>query len=71
MTEAHQEPRMATAIDKALYSPDEAAAWLDISRAGVYNLLRTGRLRSVKIGAHRKILRESLVEFVDSLVKAS
>ena len=42
-------------MDKLLLSPAEAAAHLSIGRSKVYELMRLGQLRSVKIGASRRI----------------
>jgi excisionase family DNA binding protein len=49
---------------KLLYTPLEAAAALAISRSSLYELLRTGALRSVHIGASRRIPADALDEFV-------
>lgn len=46
------------------FSPDEIAAALGISRDLVYDLLRTGRLRSVKAGRRRLISRQHVEDFL-------
>jgi excisionase family DNA binding protein len=51
-------------LRKGLVSIVDAADYLDCSRSMVYRLLATGELRSVKIGRHRKIVLESLLDFV-------
>jgi len=40
---------------------------LSIGRDKVYYLLRTGQLRSIKIGKSRRITDRQLAEFIDSL----
>jgi excisionase family DNA binding protein len=45
-------------------TPPEAAALLGVSRATVYNLIARGELRSVKIGASRRIRVDALREYL-------
>ena len=45
-------------MEKLLLSPAEAAAHLSIGRSKVYELMRLGQLRSVKIGASRRIPKQ-------------
>jgi len=54
-------------MDKLLLSPAEAAAHLSIGRSKVYELMRLGQLRSVKIGASRRIPQAALADFVAAL----
>jgi excisionase family DNA binding protein len=49
------------------YTVEQVAKMLHIGRDKVYELLRTGRLRSIKIGKLRRITEEHLAEFVASL----
>jgi excisionase family DNA binding protein len=58
-------------VEKLLLTPVEAGEVLGISRSHVYELLRAGALRSVKIGGSRRVLAESLREYVASLVDAA
>ena len=58
---AHAGPLLLTA--------EEAAERLSISRTTAYELMRTGVLRSVKIGRSRRIPREALTEFVTGLTE--
>jgi excisionase family DNA binding protein len=51
-----------------LLSPTEAAAHLSIGRSKVYELMRLGQLRSVKIGASRRIPQAALADFIATLV---
>jgi excisionase family DNA binding protein len=46
---------------------EEAAKLLDIGRSAVYDLIRSGRLRSVKIGRSRRIPREAVDEVITAL----
>lgn len=54
-------------MEKLLLSPTEAAAHLSIGRSKVYELMRLGVLRSMKIGGCRRIPRTALDDFVSSL----
>ncbi len=47
--------------------PVEAAQRLGIGRTKVYELIRSGELRSVKIGAARRVSAAALAEFVAAL----
>ncbi len=52
---------------KLLLRPEEAAELLSISRSKVYELIGTGELISVRIGASRRIPADALTEFVRQL----
>ena len=58
-------------MDKLLLSPIEAAAHLGIGRSKVYELMRLGQLRSVKIGASRRIPQAALDDFIAALAEES
>jgi excisionase family DNA binding protein len=49
------------------YTVEEVADLLHVGRDKVYYLLRTGQLRSIKIGKSRRITEEHLTAFVASL----
>lgn len=49
------------------YTVEQVAEMLHIGRDKVYGLLRTGQLRSMKIGKLRRITDRQLAEFVASL----
>jgi excisionase family DNA binding protein len=51
-------------MDKLLYRPKEAAVVLNIGRDKLYNLMRSGRLRSVKDGGARFITADALNAYV-------
>ena len=57
-------------MDALLFTAEEAAEVLKISRCKVYDLLRNPDLRSVKIGGSRRIPRASLEEYVTRLLDA-
>jgi excisionase family DNA binding protein len=54
-------------MDKLLYRPKEAALVLGIGRATLYDLIRTGRLPSVKDGVMRFITSDALQAYVRQL----
>ena len=54
-------------VEKLLLKPEEAAEVLSIGRSKVYELIGTGELASVRIGASRRVPAEDLVEFVRRL----
>jgi excisionase family DNA binding protein len=53
--------------DRLLLKPEEAAAVLSIGRTKVYELIDRGDVRTVQIGRSRRIVRESLDEYVERL----
>jgi excisionase family DNA binding protein len=56
-------------MEKFLLSPTEAAAYLSIGRSKVYELMRLGQLRSVKIGASRRIPQAALADYIAALTE--
>jgi len=54
-------------MDKLLLTPVEAAQTLGIGRSKLYELLQSGRLPSVRIGACRRIPADSIHRFVLAL----
>jgi excisionase family DNA binding protein len=55
------------ADDQLLYKPETAGAKLELGRTSVYLLVKTGELRSVKIGRSRRIPAAALQEYVNQL----
>ncbi|MFI9597072.1 helix-turn-helix domain-containing protein [Nonomuraea sp. NPDC052265] len=49
------------------YTVEQVAEMLSIGRDKVYFLLRTGQLKSIKIGKLRRITDRHLADFVSSL----
>ena len=54
-------------MDQLLYRPKEAAQMLGRSRATLYDLIRTGKIRSIKDGGMRLITLDALREYVGQL----
>ena len=54
------------AVPAVLYDVDEAAEALRLSRSVLYELIRSGRLRTVKQGRRRLVPVSALAEYVDS-----
>lgn len=51
--------------ERLAYSVDEAAAVLGVARETIYELIRTGQLRSRKAGSRRIIGKHHLLQFLD------
>jgi excisionase family DNA binding protein len=58
---------MAAVMEKVLYRPREAAQMLGIGRASLYDLMRAGKIRSVKDGGKRFITLDALRDYVRQL----
>ncbi|HEY5358037.1 MAG TPA: helix-turn-helix domain-containing protein [Streptosporangiaceae bacterium] len=54
-------------MDITLFTIDEAAARLRVSRWSVYNLIRSGQLRTIKIGRRRLVPLDALSECPERL----
>jgi excisionase family DNA binding protein len=54
-------------VTPVLLRPEQAAEALAIGRTAVYELIRSGRLRSVKVGGLRRIPATALADFVRRL----
>lgn len=54
---------------RLLYTPEHAAAQLDIGRTHIYGLIARGELRSVKVGRNRRIPAAALQEYVHNLMR--
>jgi len=53
-------------MESMLLRPEQAAEWLNIGLK-VYELMRSGQLQSVQIGACRRIPKAALIDYVDGL----
>ena len=60
MMDVHSEPRLLLRVE-------EAGHQLNLGRTVMYELIRSGRLRSVKVGKLRLIPSAALLEFVEQL----
>ncbi len=58
-------------MDKLLLTPTEAATALGIGRSKVYELMQSGQLQSVHIGACRRVSRDALAAFPEQPRTAS
>jgi excisionase family DNA binding protein len=58
---------VATEFPVLLVRPEDAAIALGVGRTKVYELMRSGALRSVKIGGLRRIPATALADFVHQL----
>jgi excisionase family DNA binding protein len=56
--------RSVPTLDKPLYRISEAVELLPYSRSKLYELIRAGRLRTVKEGAARLIPAPAIAEYV-------
>jgi excisionase family DNA binding protein len=66
-------PRRSVPLEEAplLYTVEDAAAKLSIGRGTAYALIKSGDLRSVRIGSLRRVPADALREYVESLGRAS
>lgn len=51
-------------MEKEVFSPEEAAEWLGMSRQTVYNLLKAGKIPGRKIGQQWRIHKQALVAYL-------
>lgn len=58
------------AVTPVLYRVEEAAEALRLSRTQLYDLIRTGKLRTVKIGGRRRVPVTAITEYVNTLEAA-
>ncbi len=56
-----------TSVAQLLLRPEEAAKALGVGRSTVFELIRAGELRSVKIGKLRRIPSEAVRQYVEGL----
>ncbi len=54
-------------VGLVLLRPEQAAEALSIGRTAVFGLIRSGRLRSIKVGGLRRVPASALAEFVRQL----
>jgi len=62
-----QTPEARDSLPPLLLTPDEAAVVLRVGKSKVYDLMRSGALRSVKLGGSRRISATALADFVATL----
>src|SRR4051812_48284524 len=54
-------------IPPLLFTVEEVAQFLRIGRHRVFDMIRTGDLRSVKVGSSRRVSARALADFVSAL----
>jgi excisionase family DNA binding protein len=54
-----------------VFTIDEAAEQLRVSRWTLYNLIRTNQLRTIKIGRRRLVPASALTECLDQLMEVA
>jgi excisionase family DNA binding protein len=57
--------------NQLLYRPEEVAELLGIGRTRVFGLVKSGELRSVKIGTSRRVPHSAVVEYIRRLEQAA
>lgn len=67
MTAPTHDEHQANHADEALLTVPEAARMLRISRWGLYRLIHSRQLTTIKIGARRLIPRKAVVSLIDRL----
>jgi excisionase family DNA binding protein len=67
------EPRISRpgVPDRHLYRIPEAMHLLSMSRSVIYELIRSGRLRTVRQGRSRLVPKVAIVEYVHLLIRES
>jgi excisionase family DNA binding protein len=58
-------------MEQLMYRPIEAAQMLGMGRTAVFALIKSGRLRSIKLGGARFITADALRAFVRELEQKS
>ncbi len=56
-------------VVKQLYRVEEVASILSMGRSTIFDLIRSGRLASVKEGAMRRITEDAIRDYVRKLTK--
>ena len=58
-------------MEQLLFTAEDVAEVLAVGRTTVYELMRTDRLATVRIGRCRRISAAALLAYVDSLTEAA
>ena len=61
--------RASDELSPLLLTPEEVAQMLRVGRSRVYDLMRSHRLISVKIGGSRRVPIAAVQQFIDELVR--
>ena len=62
-------PEQRGPVNVVVYTVEEAAQVLKVSRWKIFDLIRTNQLRSVKIGGLRRIPCTAIEEYIAQLLK--
>ena len=57
-----------TVVNRKLYRVEEAAQLLGVGRTRIFDLMKLGELRSVKIGGSRRVPAAALDEYIARLL---
>ena len=57
-------------MDKMLYTVLEAKEMMGIGRNRLYDLIKENKIKSIKVGTHIKITKESIDDFMSRLEDA-
>ena len=49
-----------------IFSIEDLMKFLDIGRNSAYNLVRSGKIKSIRIGRQIRITRDAFIEFVNA-----
>lgn len=66
-SESKSDDRKRSAVAPRALSIPDAANYVGLSRAGIYNIIRAGGIPVRKIGARSIVLREDLDRFLEAL----
>jgi excisionase family DNA binding protein len=53
-----------TTVDALAFNPDRAAEMIGLGRTKTYEVIRTGELRSIKVGRRRLVPLSAITEFL-------
>lgn len=56
----------STETEPLVYRVEQAAVALQLGRSTIYELIRSGQLRSVKSGRRRLVPKDAVVEYLES-----
>lgn len=54
-------------MEKLLFTTEEVAELCSLGRTTVYAAIKSGRLASLKVGTARRVTREAVEDFIESL----
>ena len=63
--------KIKVTVDPVVYRVEEAAEALRLSRDTVYELIRSGRLRTIKVGSRRLVPVVALHEYIADALKVA